>query len=285
MNVPQKKYYLFNYYFLIGLILLTCNDHFWKYQYHNWLTGKLSDFAGLLILPLFLAYLFPQKSKYMAALSALFFIFWKSPLSENFIQFYNQFTFLPTSRIVDYTDLIALCVLPFSHWLILKIEVLETIQVKKLKLPPAILGLITCLIFMATSPPLNYYYQFSTGNVQVKEKYLVEANRKAILDHFEQKDIKVLTDSLVIKEYGLKENSLMSIDGTILPYYSIETLVLEKDTIRNIQFSILSLNETTSEVYLNGFELAPHLNEKAVKKKLKKYYWVLLKDYLAKEIY
>lgn len=285
MNAPLKKYYLFNYCFLIGLIILTCNDHFWKYQYHNWLTGKISDFAGLLILPLFLAYLFPRKAKYMAVLSGLFFIFWKSPLSENLIYFYNQFAFLPISRIVDYTDLIALSVLPFSHWLIINMKGLETIQFRKVKFPPAILGLVTCLIFMATSRSYTYYYQFSTGNVKLKEKYLVDASTQAILDHFKQEDIIVVRDSLVLKEYGLIEQRLNSIDTTIPPYYRIETLILEKDTIWNIQFSILSSSETTSELYLNGFQLAPHLKKKAVKKKLKKYYWVLLEDYLVKEIY
>lgn len=285
MNAPQKKYYLFNYCFLIGLIILTCNDHYWKYQYHNWLTGKLSDFAGLLVLPLLLAYLFPRRAKYMAVLSGVFFIFWKSPLSENLIHFYNQFALLPISRIIDYTDLIALGVLIFSHWLIINIEYLETIQFRKLKFPPAIVCIATCLIFTATSPSYTYYYQFSTGNVKLKEKYLVDASEQAILGHFKQKDIIVVRDSLLLKEYDFIEQRLNSIDTTIPPYYRIETLILEKDTIRNIQFSILSSSETTSELYLNGFQLAPHLKKKAVKKKLKKYYWVLLKDYLVKEIY
>ena len=221
----------------------------------------------------------------MAVLSGLFFIFWKSPLSENLIHFYNHFSLLPISRIVDYSDLIALAVLPFSHWLILNIGTLETVQLRKLKFPPAILGLTTGLVFMATSPPLKYYYQFSTGNVQVKEKYLVEANKQTILDHFKQEEIKVVTDSLLLKEYGFIETRLNRIDTTISPFYRIETLILEKDTIRNIQFSILSSSENISELYLNGFQLAPHLNKKAVKRKLKKYYWILLEDYLVREIY
>lgn len=221
----------------------------------------------------------------MAVLSGLFFIFWKSPFSENLIHFYNQFAFIPISRIVDYTDLFALLILPFSHWVILNISTLKSLQLRTIKVPASILCLATCFIFMATSRSLEYYYQFSTGNVKVKEKYILASNKEAILEHFKQKQIKVISDTLVLKEYGFVEDRLTRMDTTTPPYYRIEELILENDTIRDIQFSIFSVNETQSELYLNGFQLAPNLKKKEVKKRLKKYYWVLLDDYLVREIY
>lgn len=54
---PRNKHLLLNWVFLPCLLVLALNDHFLKYGYPGWLTGKLSDFAGLLIFPLFLAYL------------------------------------------------------------------------------------------------------------------------------------------------------------------------------------------------------------------------------------
>src|SRR4030095_5695986 len=39
---------------LLSIALLIVNDHFLKPTYSNWITGKLSDFAGLVFFPLLL---------------------------------------------------------------------------------------------------------------------------------------------------------------------------------------------------------------------------------------
>lgn len=36
---------------LASMLLFGLNDHYLKSAYHNWLTGKLSDFAGLVVFP------------------------------------------------------------------------------------------------------------------------------------------------------------------------------------------------------------------------------------------
>jgi hypothetical protein len=38
----------------VCLVLLGFNDRYWKYAYPSWVTGKLSDFCGLLVFPLML---------------------------------------------------------------------------------------------------------------------------------------------------------------------------------------------------------------------------------------
>ncbi|MGH1433070.1 MAG: hypothetical protein ACRBG0_01275 [Lewinella sp.] len=103
---------LLNYVFLFALMVLVLNDHFWKAIYANALTGKLSDFAGLILLPLCLAYVFPRLKERAVLGSALFFLFWKTPLATPFIEWYNLITPIPISRVVDYTDYIALLILP-----------------------------------------------------------------------------------------------------------------------------------------------------------------------------
>ena len=71
MNRENRKYYLQNLVFIIGLIVLLTNDHYLKLEYSNWLTGKLSDFIGVLILPMVLTYLFPRSKKTNVILNAL----------------------------------------------------------------------------------------------------------------------------------------------------------------------------------------------------------------------
>jgi hypothetical protein len=102
--------------FLTSLFLLVTNDLYWKYEYGNWLTGKLSDFAGLVVLPVFLSALFPRYRKAAVVGSGLFFVWWKMPLSEPVILFLNGMQ-IPVQRVVDGWDLLALAVLPVS-WMI-----------------------------------------------------------------------------------------------------------------------------------------------------------------------
>ncbi len=100
--------------FLLGLSLLLFNDFYLKAQFHNAVTGKLSDFAGLFIFPLFFVALCPRLSRFIYIATALFFVFWKSALSQPLIDAWNAIAFFLLWRVVDYTDLSALLALPLS---------------------------------------------------------------------------------------------------------------------------------------------------------------------------
>jgi uncharacterized protein YqcC (DUF446 family) len=103
-------------FFIFSLFLLLLNDFFLKQQFHNFLTGKLSDFAGLFVFPLFFAAFFPKRKSAIYISTAIFFIFWKSPLSQSLIDFWNSVIYFKIWRVVDYTDLLALSVLPLSYF-------------------------------------------------------------------------------------------------------------------------------------------------------------------------
>jgi hypothetical protein len=100
--------------FLAGLSLLLLNDIVFKQLSPGWLTGKLSDFAGLFVFPLFWSALLPRFRRAVYVLTALAFVFWKSSSSEPLIDAWNALALLPLGRTVDVTDLIALGVLPLS---------------------------------------------------------------------------------------------------------------------------------------------------------------------------
>jgi hypothetical protein len=101
--------------FLTGLLLLLLNDLIFKAQFHNGLTGKLSDVAGLFVFPLFWVALFPRLKLPVYVLTALLFIFWKSVYSQPLIDGWNSLPFFRIERIVDCSDLLALPVLPLSY--------------------------------------------------------------------------------------------------------------------------------------------------------------------------
>ncbi len=132
--------------FLICLLLLLLNDFHLKNEYHNWFTGKLSDFCGLFIFPFFWTSIFPKRKIVVYFLTALLFTFWKSPYSQTFIDSFSDNVY-SIDRVIDLSDLIALSVLPISF--------LSDIQKQKrwTAVNPSILAIITLMSFCATSMP------------------------------------------------------------------------------------------------------------------------------------
>jgi len=102
--------------FLISILILIVNDFFLKSLFHNTITGKLSDFAGLLAFPFFWSVLFPKYSKPIHFLTIVLFIFWKSELAQYAIDAINL-AGLHTFRTVDFSDHIALISVGISYCL------------------------------------------------------------------------------------------------------------------------------------------------------------------------
>lgn len=132
--------------FIVGLFILFCNDFFLKEIFHNWLTGKLSDFAGLFVFAIFWAALLPRKPKIIYVAVAAFFIFWKSPLSQPLIESINTIAFLNYNRVIDWTDLIALTILPLAYWYQFHVA-----DKRLIKIPVIVPILVASFLFVATS--------------------------------------------------------------------------------------------------------------------------------------
>ncbi len=150
--------------FLFGLIVLLVNDFVLKELYGNWLTGKLSDFAGIFIFSLFWVALFPKHKNKIFTLIALLFIYWKSPFSQNLIDSWNNLGLLKVYRTVDYSDTMALIMLPFAYYIYDYKEKLLTIN-----LSPYIPFAFCIFAFLATSlPKSNTYFDDNTAVYHIK---------------------------------------------------------------------------------------------------------------------
>lgn len=137
--------------FLLSLMLLLLNDLYLKAAFHNAFTGKLSDFCGLFIFPIFWTVLFPRRKPFIYFFTAVFFIYWKSSYSAPFIERFSTYVF-PVQRTVDLTDLFALIVLPLSWYF-------QSIPQKRPIINPYLAGLLTFFSFCATSQQ-KYYLRF-----------------------------------------------------------------------------------------------------------------------------
>ena len=148
---------------MLGLVILLLNDFVLKGLYGNWLIGKLSDFAGLFIFSLFWIALFPRHKYKIFPLTGLVFIYWKSPYSSALIELWNDIGLWTISRTIDYTDLIALTVLPISYYIDNIKEKLTTIH-----LTPYLPLTISAFAFIATSKGPNTCFDDNSAVYHVK---------------------------------------------------------------------------------------------------------------------
>ncbi len=90
--------------FVASISLLALNDFVLKAAFHNWLTGKLSDVAGLIAFTIFACAIFPSRRWAVATTISAAFVLWKSPYSQPAIDFVNNVLPLTLGRTPDYSD-------------------------------------------------------------------------------------------------------------------------------------------------------------------------------------
>jgi hypothetical protein len=272
MQTSRNNYFLLNYVFVLCIFVLALNDHLLKFAYANWFTGKLSDAVGIILLPLLLAYLLPPLKNVSLPISALLFVFWKSPASQPFIDWYNQYAWIPIWRIVDYSDLLVFLLLPIPYLLINKMDELECLKVKKVQ--PRLVLLPTILVLMATSPPLRYSYTRTEGNLQCyKCAFTVNYQQDEIVEK--------------LKNVGIAFDSIAPIDTTALRlmpqlnkenvhFYRINQLVIDQDTLRKLDFTMRTVKGRKTKIYLNGMQVSEDISSFKLERKLRNYYKGLL---------
>jgi hypothetical protein len=145
--------------FVGALALLLLNDHVLKAAFHNFWTGKLSDFAGLYAVAWVGMVLLPSRAAGVAWFLAIGFAFWKSPLVMPLLDAWNGAGIWPLHRVLDYGDWAALLVLPLAKWRSRELR-------PKLVIPHPIHkiaeGLVLCLsifAFCATSYTNDFDYE------------------------------------------------------------------------------------------------------------------------------
>jgi hypothetical protein len=150
-------------------MLLILNDFLLKELFNNWLTGKISDFAGLFVFTIFWTTIFPASKKYIYSLTALTFIYWKSTYSDGLIAAWNSFDLINISRVADITDLMALSMIPAAH-------VYEKYKDNfyKISMSPVIPIVVSSFAFAATST--------SQEEVVINKSYYVNYSKDVLAD-------------------------------------------------------------------------------------------------------
>lgn len=176
--------------FILALTILLLNDFYFKIYYGNWLTGKLSDFAGLFVFPLFWTILFPKLKDKIYFASAIIFIYWKTVYSETLLEIINQLSIIKLNRVVDLTDLLALLILPFSY------SYHHKGNKNFITINPIFIVILTSFSFIATSYDSEieykneYTFDFPIDTLKTKIYYL-----KTISNQYEKEKENYILDS------------------------------------------------------------------------------------------
>jgi hypothetical protein len=260
------------------LIIVFANDNWWKYTYPGWLTGKLSDVAGIFIFLVFLNVLMPGKKWVTTIFTILFFTWWKSSLSDPFIHWMNSSLHLPVQRTIDYTDLLALLVIPIA--LRLQPYQYKTALLNRVIKPVAFLFCIT--VICATSMYRYPAYITPANEFKLDKNYYTRLTEEQILHKLDSLNIAYVKDSVEMYPaatggFYLKvdhgkdsaaewipvdemKNPQLYYKYTTTAYYKVPVLALEKDTINNIKFRINTEGKRQRSIQLISMQLPGQIN-------------------------
>jgi hypothetical protein len=132
--------------FLIALSLLAINDALLKSRFPGFVTGKLSDVAGLFAFVVFACAPIPRRRVAIGSVVAIAFTWWKSPLSQFAIDGWNRLGPFAVARTIDFTDLAALAIIPLAlAWIARREELARAEPRRALTLAIAAVSLVASL--------------------------------------------------------------------------------------------------------------------------------------------
>jgi hypothetical protein len=267
---------LFNPIFIISLLLLILNDNYFKYEYHNWLTGKLSDFAGLIVFPVFLSYLFPKHSKWWCLISGIFFFIWKTPLSNEIIKLVNSNGLFRFGRVIDYTDFVAFLSLPLANWIITHKNdrvIKANVYLKYSTLFVAFISLCSTSYIRPCSVP--------QGTIYIGKSYKLKTPKDSVLNRINALGFKAKVDSTKKKSEFTDGNYFIENIVVPTPYLHYCN---DFDTIEKLTFSFTDVyGEKHLLIKEITFSDTLHLTNWKAMKNYSKLYKDITKDLFARQ--
>ena len=233
--------------FLLSLLVLLLNDFYLKETFSNQMTGKLSDFTGLIVFPIFIAFIAPSTKKWISIATGVLFVVWKTSLVSPLIDLINQVQPFQLHRVIDYTDYWALLVLPIAHQIITQEVKVKFTNYYTLRFAKISLSLISFFAICATSvlPPA----EIPEGTVYIGKKYTLRKSKEKTIEM-----IKSLGYSIEYHE-NLGDSTIIRKDySTKVPYYQTDNIVIYNenskpvDTIVNVKYTLYELKENKTIV-------------------------------------
>ena len=192
--------------FIVALACLLLNDFFWKYEYPNWLTGKLSDFTGLLVLSVFLSAFFPVRRSIICLAIGILFTWWKTPLSQAVIDSLSNLFSISIARTVDYSDYVALPVVFVPYFI--KTPEYKVSWVKKIAV--YFISVVCLVAFCSTSIIRKFTVEPDFSNrISYHEEYKTRLTHEEVMHRLDSLGWSYKTDSFTIVPLDIYGGSLL----------------------------------------------------------------------------
>jgi hypothetical protein len=171
--------------FMLSVVVLLLNDFWLKQSFPGVLSGKCSDFAGIAIVTLLSLAIYPRRAYPVFIGVATGFAFWKSPLSQPLIEGINSWLPWSIGRVIDYTDLLALIVMPACTRVVTNASVFQppAQSVRRLLFPPMVV--LTSFGLIATPATLVHrqYNLQPTSSTTLEPAAIAELIRQVVTRH------------------------------------------------------------------------------------------------------
>lgn len=226
-----NRNYLLNSLFIVALGLLVLNDFWLKGTFHNALTGKLSDVAGITVFVLFLLTFLEEKRVLVCVGTAVFFAWWKSPFSQSAIDLWNGLPVFDMQRTVDFGDLFCLLVL-IPLWFFHPKQMNWKTQLDGFVFYPLLFS--AAFMFFATSR----MYRMAMDQFVIDESIRAKSNKEQLLEAFAASSAHVAPGEPVVRAKD-------TLDGFVL-----EQVIIGADTLHKV-FIGIGERKDGSEVHIS----------------------------------
>ena len=186
--------------FILALAILLLNDHFLKSTFPCWLTGKLSDFAGLYVFAVFNYVVFGNMLKsrrtlfIMHFLIMLAFIIWKiAPVEIVFSKIQSTVNIPLPGRVKDISDLIALPILGLSYYFIVTCRVRSTLSEQLHFWKKAILIGLSGIAFFSIVATSKLFTHDIKPNIEFKANHAPAEILYQLEDHLKSHNIEIIS--------------------------------------------------------------------------------------------
>lgn len=244
----NAKNQLLHPFFLLCLFLLLLNDFYLKPVFANVLTGKLSDFAGLIVFPVFIAGLFPASGKWAALVTGILFLVWKTPFVGPVIDWLNGFMPFAIHRVIDYSDYWALLILPVAHRMLNRGQALKVYTGKLIRIGRIGSAGVACFAVCATT--MAPKWGVPPGTVYIGKTYKIKKSKDEVI---------AMIQSL---GYNVTPHSSRG-QATLMPdYYQTDNIVIYNDaskpidTILNVKYSLYEQKEKLTQINIINVTLS-----------------------------
>jgi hypothetical protein len=127
---------------------------------------------------------------------------------------------------------------------------------------------------MATSPPPSHYYTRTEGNlVCYRCNMTVNYNQDEIV--WRLKEVNIVFDRITSIDSVVLER-VPSLKKENVHVYRLNQLVIDKDTLRNLDFTMRTIKDGKTKIYFNGMQVSDDISTMKLEIKLRNYYKKLL---------